>query len=269
VFHLKGDNAKVNMMDRLLHDSRFEDFLALMTGGSSDHDHLNGTHERQCPVRRREQRHCRRMLENDMLDGGTRRRTRSGADSGNDRLSGGNGSDLLVGGFGSDGWMAAAATIRCLSRSDAGEMVAAQDGTTQIFGRRDGAFTSVKDYPHRWSRGRHISFRRPCNAKDEIVAKHVNATAPSDWHGVTGKTTPSRSLGRRLRQRRDHRLQSKQGDKHRNLGAHRRGQSIEHLDSNGDGRADYSLIHRHQPARCSPAPTTRICWARSPWYGIW
>jgi len=66
-----------------------------------------------------------------MLDGG------SGNDDiwgglGNDRLSGGNGNDMLTEASAPIIWTADAATIRLLSRSDAGEMVAAQDGTTQI-----------------------------------------------------------------------------------------------------------------------------------------
>src|SRR5258708_4110948 len=35
--------ARFNMMDRLLHSSQFEDFFAAWTGGTSGHDHLNGT----------------------------------------------------------------------------------------------------------------------------------------------------------------------------------------------------------------------------------
>ena len=34
---------RFNMLERLLHDSHFEDFFAAMTGGSSGHDHLIGT----------------------------------------------------------------------------------------------------------------------------------------------------------------------------------------------------------------------------------
>ena len=113
-------------------NSRFEDFLASLTGGSADHDHLNGTAAGNVLFSGRSADSVAGMAGNDMLDGG------AGADkvwggSGDDRLNGGTGDDLLVGGFGADRMEGGNGSDVLLSRSDAGEMVAAQDGTTQIF----------------------------------------------------------------------------------------------------------------------------------------
>src|SRR5258707_9857845 len=91
---------RFNMMDRLLHDSRFEDFLASWTGGSSDHDHLNGTTSGNVLFAGGSNDTVAGMAGNDMLDRGTGDDKVWGG-SGNDRLSGGNGSDILVRGLGS------------------------------------------------------------------------------------------------------------------------------------------------------------------------
>jgi Ca2+-binding RTX toxin-like protein len=182
------------------------------------------------------------MAGNDMLSGG------SGDDkiwggSGNDQLTGGNGKDLLVGGFGADRMDGGAGNDVLLSRSDAGEMVAAQDGTTQIFADETAAFTAVRDVLTGGSGADTFRFEGLVNAKDEIVAKHVNADGTIDWHGVTGENNAVHDhwvdgFGNDVI--RD--FNRKQGDKIE-ISAHTAEvKSIEHLDSNGDGRADYSLI---------------------------
>ena len=230
------------MMDRLLHDSRFEDFLASWTGGSADHDHLNGTTSGNVLFAGGSNDTVAGMAGNDMLDGGTGDDKVWGG-SGNDRLSGGNGSDLLVGGFGSDRMDGGSGNDTLLSRSDAGEMVAAQDGTTQIFADETAAFTSVKDILTGGRGADTFRFEGLVNAKDEIVAKHVNADGTIDWHGVTGENNAVHDhwvdgFGNDVI--RD--FNRKQGDKIE-ISAHTAEvKSIEHLDSNGDGRADYSLI---------------------------
>jgi Ca2+-binding RTX toxin-like protein len=57
------------MMDRLLHDSRFDDFLAMLTGGSSGHDHLNGTESGNVLFAGRGADAVSGMAGNDMLSG--------------------------------------------------------------------------------------------------------------------------------------------------------------------------------------------------------
>ena len=230
------------MMDRLLHDSRLEDFFATFTGGSSDHDHLSGTSTGNVLFAGRGDDDVAGKAGNDMLDGGSGNDMIWGG-SGNDRLSGGVGNDLLVGGFGADRMDGGNGNDTLLSRSDAGEMVAAQDGTTQIFADETAAFTSVKDVLTGGRGADTFRFEGLVNAKDEIVAEHVNADGTIDWAGVTGENNNVH----------DHWVDGfgndvitdfnrKQGDKIE-ISAHTAEvKSIEHLDSNGDGKADYSLI---------------------------
>ena len=230
------------MLERLLHDSHFEDFFAMMTGGSSGHDHLNGTTSGNVLFAGRGADEVAGKAGNDMLDGGSGNDDIWGG-SGNDRLSGGNGNDMLTGGFGADHLDGGRGNDTLLSRSDAGEMVAAQDGTTQIFADETAAFTAVKDVLTGGRGADTFRFEGLVNAKDEIVAKHVNADGTIDWHGVTGENNNVH----------DHWVDGfgndvitdfnrREGDKIE-ISAHTAEvKSIEHLDSNGDGRADYSVI---------------------------
>src|SRR5712664_987266 len=233
---------RFNMLERLLHNSAFQDFFATMTGGTSGHDHLNGTDTGNMLFSGRGDDDVAGKAGNDMLDGGNGNDMIWGG-SGNDRLSGGNGNDMLTGGFGADHMDGGSGNDTLLSRSDAGEMVAAQDGTTQIFADETAAFTSVRDILTGGRGADTFRFEGLVNAKDEIVAKHVNADGTIDWHGVTGENNAVH----------DHWVDGfgndvitdfnrKQGDKIE-ISAHTAEvKSIEHLDSNGDGRADYSLI---------------------------
>jgi Ca2+-binding RTX toxin-like protein len=230
------------MLERLLHDSHFEDFFAAMTGGSSGHDHLNGTTSGNVLFAGRGADEVAGKAGNDMLDGGSGNDDIWGG-SGNDRLSGGNGNDMLTGGFGADHLDGGRGNDTLLSRSDAGEMVAAQDGTTQIFADETAAFTAVNDVLTGGRGADTFRFEGLVNAKDEIVAKHVNADGTIDWHGVTGENNNVH----------DHWVDGfgndvitdfsrKEGDKIE-ISAHTAEvKSIEHLDSNGDGKADYSVI---------------------------
>src|SRR5215470_16068081 len=82
--------------DLLAHNSAFQDFFAMLTGGSAEHDHMNGTDAGNMLFAGRSNDTVAGMAGNDMLSGG------SGDDkvwggSGNDRLMGDNGNDLLVG----------------------------------------------------------------------------------------------------------------------------------------------------------------------------
>jgi hypothetical protein len=230
------------MMDRLLHDSRFDDFLAMLTGGSSGHDHLNGTESGNVLFAGRGADAVSGMAGNDMLSGG------SGDDkiwggSGNDQLTGGSGKDLLVGGFGADRMDGGDGNDVLLSRSDAGEMVAAQDGTTQIFADETAAFKSVNDILTGGRGADTFRFEGLVNAKDEIVAKHVNADGTIDWHGVTGENNAVHDHwvdGFGNDTIRD--FNRSQGDKIE-ISAHTgEVKSIEYKDSNGDGKNDYSVI---------------------------
>ncbi|MCW5701055.1 MAG: calcium-binding protein [Bradyrhizobium sp.] len=235
--------ARHSMLERLLRsDSGFADFLASLTGGTSGHDHLNGTASGNFLFAGASNDAVAGMAGNDMLNGG------SGDDkiwggSGNDSLAGGTGADLLVGGFGADRMDGGSGNDVLLSRSDAGEMVAAQDGTTQIFAAESAAFTATND---RLTGGRGADtfrFEGMVNAKDEIVAKHVNDDGTIDWVGVTGENNDVH----------DHWVDGfgndvitdfnrRQGDKIE-ISAHTAEvKSIEYVDANGDGRTDYSLI---------------------------
>jgi Ca2+-binding RTX toxin-like protein len=163
--------------------------------------------------------------------------------SGNDNLSGGTGNDTLVGGFGADRMDGGAGNDVLLSRSDAGEMVAAQDGTTQIFAQETAAFKAVNDTLTGGAGGDTFRFEGMVNAKDEIVAKHVNADGTIDWNGVTGENNATHDhwvdgFGNDVI--RD--FNRAQGDKIE-ISAHTAEvQSIQYKDSNGDGKNDYSVI---------------------------
>jgi Ca2+-binding RTX toxin-like protein len=228
--------------NRFFEDSRFEDFFAMLSGGSSGHDHLNGSTGGNYLNGGGGEDAVSGMAGNDTLVGG------SGADklwggSGNDSLSGGNGADLLVGGFGADRMDGGAGNDVLLSRSDAGEMVAAQDGKTQIFAAETAAFKQVNDTLTGGRGADTFRFEGMVNAKDEIVAKHVNDDGTIDWVGVTGENGAVHDhwvdgFGNDVI--RD--FNRAQGDKIE-ISAHTAEvKSIEHKDSNGDGRNDYSVI---------------------------
>jgi Ca2+-binding RTX toxin-like protein len=233
--------ARFNLND-LLNDSRFEDFFAMLTGGSSGHDHMNGTTGGNVLFAGGSNDTVAGMAGNDMLNGGSGNDKVWGG-SGNDQLSGGSGNDLLVGGFGADKLDGGTGNDVLLSRSDAGEMVAAQDGKTQIFADETAAFKAVNDTLTGGRGADTFRFEGMVNAKDEIVAKHVNADGTIDWHGVTGENNAVHDhwvdgFGNDVI--RD--FNRAQGDKIE-ISAHTAEvKSIEHLDSNGDGRADYSKI---------------------------
>src|SRR5215218_8855144 len=206
--------ARFNL-NGFLDNSRFEDFFARFGGGSADHDHLNGT------------------TGGNTLFGGAKEDTLAGM-AGNDMLNGGSGADKLWGGSGND---------VLLSRSDAGEMVAAQDGKTQIFATETAAFKAVNDTLTGGAGGDTFRFEGMVNAKDEIVAKHVNADGTIDWNGVTGENGATHDhwvdgFGNDVI--RD--FNRAQGDKIE-ISAHTAEvKSIEYKDSNGDGKNDYSVI---------------------------
>jgi Ca2+-binding RTX toxin-like protein len=233
--------ARFNL-NKLFGNNGFEDFFARFGGGTSDHDHLNGTTANNRLSGGAKEDTLAGMAGNDTLSGG------SGADklwggSGNDSLSGGSGADLLVGGFGADRMDGGTGNDVLLSRSDAGEMVAAQDGTTQIFAAETAAFKQVNDTLTGGAGGDTFRFEGMVNAKDEIVAKHVNADGTIDWVGVTGENGAVHDhwvdgFGNDVI--RD--FNRAQGDKIE-ISAHTAEvKSIEHKDSNGDGRNDYSVI---------------------------
>jgi Ca2+-binding RTX toxin-like protein len=236
--------ARYDMLDRLLaHNNHFRDFFTALTGGTSGHDHLNGTTGSNMLFAGGGDDDVAGKAGNDMLDGG-RGNDMIWGGSGNDHLTGGAGSDLLVGGFGSDHMNGGAGNDVLLSRSDAGEPVAAQDGTTQIFANETAAFAGKSHDVLTGGTGADtFRFEGLVNAKDEIVAKHVNADGTIDWAGVTGENNNVH----------DHWVDGfgndvitdfnrKQGDKIE-ISAHTAEvKSIQHLDSNGDGKADYSVI---------------------------
>jgi len=233
--------ARFNL-NGLFDSGRFEDFFAKIGGGTSGHDHLNGSTSSNMLMGGSGDDDVSGMAGNDTLSGG------SGADklwggSGNDNLSGGNGNDLLVGGFGADKMTGGNGNDVLLSRSDAGEMVAAQDGKTQIFAQETAAFKAVNDTLTGGAGGDTFRFEGMVNAKDDIVAKHVNADGTIDWNGVTGENGAVH----------DHWVDGfgndtitdfnrAQGDKIE-ISAHTAEvQSIQYKDSNGDGKNDYSVI---------------------------
>jgi Ca2+-binding RTX toxin-like protein len=232
-----------SMLEQLLRsDSGFADFLASLTGGTSGHDHLNGTTAGNFLFAGASNDSVAGMAGNDMLNGG------SGDDkvwggSGNDDLTGGTGNDLLVGGFGSDRMDGGTGNDTLLSRSDAGEMVAAQDGKTQIFAAETAAFTAKNDTMTGGRGGDTFRFELQVNAKDEIVQKHAAADGTIDWVGVTGENNNVH----------DHWVDGfgndtitdfnrRQGDKIEISGHTAEVKSIKYVDSNHDGRTDYSLV---------------------------
>jgi Ca2+-binding RTX toxin-like protein len=234
---------RFHMLDHLLsHNREFQDFFVSLTGGTSGHDHLNGNESGNMLFAGRGDDDVAGMAGNDMLDGGNGNDSMWGG-SGNDRLSGGNGNDMLTGGFGADHLNGGAGNDVLLSRSDAGEMVAAQDGTTQIFADETAAFTATNDVLTGGKGGDTFRFEGLVNAKDEIVAKHVNADGTIDWAGVTGENNNVH----------DHWVDGfgndtitdfnrAQGDKIEIAAHTAEVKSIEYLDTNHDGKNDTSVI---------------------------
>lgn len=227
---------------RFFDNDRFEDAFARFTGGSSGHDHMNGSTGNNTLMSGRGDDAVSGMAGNDTLNAGSGNDKVWGG-SGNDNLSGGSGNDMLVGGFGADRMDGGTGNDTLLSRSDAGEMVAAQDGTTQIFADETAAFTAVNDTMTGGRGADTFRFELQVNAKEEIVAKHVNDDGTIDWVGVTGENNATHDhwvdgFGNDVI--RD--FNRSQGDKIE-ISAHTgEVQSIQHLDSNGDGRNDYSVI---------------------------
>jgi len=222
----------------LSNNSRFEDFLASMTGGSAGHDHMNGTTGNNVLFAGASDDSVAGMAGNDTLSGGSGNDKVWGG-SGNDTLSGGTGADLLVGGFGADRMEGGNGNDVLLSRSDAGEMVAAQDGKTQIFAGETAAFTATNDTLVGGRGADTFRFEGLLNAPDEIIAKHVDADGKVDWAGVTGENGNVH----------DHWIDGfgndtirdfnrAQGDKIEIAAHTAEVKSIEHRDVNGDGRLD-------------------------------
>jgi Ca2+-binding RTX toxin-like protein len=177
-----------NLASVLAHDHNFRHFAtALSGGGTSGHDHLNGTSGANVLSGGGGDDDVAGMAGRDALDGGQGNDMIWGG-SGNDQLHGGAGNDLLVGGFGADRVSGGSGNDVLLSRSDAGEPVAAQDGKTQIFANETAAFAGkTNDVLTGGAGADTFRFEGVVNAKDEIVAKHVNADGTIDWAGVTGE----------------------------------------------------------------------------------
>ena len=238
--------ARFNWAWLFANDSRFEDFLndflAQVAGGTAGHDHLNGTTANNTLYSGASADSVAGMAGNDMLNGGTGDDKLWGG-SGNDNLSGGSGKDLLVGGFGSDRMDGGRGNDTLLSRSDSGEMVAAQDGTTLIFADEAAGLAAANDTITGGAGADKFRFEFNVNAKEEIVAKHVDDDGTIDWVGVTGENGDVHDhwvdgIGNDVI--RD--FNRSQGDKIELSGHTVEVQSIKHLDSNGDGRNDYSVI---------------------------
>ena len=112
-----------------------------------------------------------------------------------------------------------------------------------IFAAESAAFTQTNDTLVGGRGADTFRFEGLLNAKDEIIAKHVNADGTIDWAGVTGENNNVH----------DHWIDGfgndvirdfnrSQGDKIEIAAHTAEVQSIQHLDSNGDGRNDYSVI---------------------------
>ncbi|MFN8333473.1 MAG: hypothetical protein U0T81_20045, partial [Saprospiraceae bacterium] len=113
----------------------------------------------------------------------------------------------------------------------------------QIFAAETAAFTQKNDTMTGGRGADTFRFEGMVNAKDEIVAKHVNADGTIDWVGVTGENGAVH----------DHWVDGfgndtitdfnrAQGDKIE-ISAHTAEvKSIKYVDANHDGRTDYSLI---------------------------
>jgi Ca2+-binding RTX toxin-like protein len=219
-----------------------EEFLSRPTKGTAEHDHLNGSARNEVFRAGASGDAVAGMAGNDKLHG-------EGGDdklwggSGNDQLFGGVGNDLLVGGFGSDKMEGGNGNDVLLSRSDAGEMVAAQDGKTQIFANEVKAFKQANDQLIGGRGGDTFRFEGLVNAKAEIVAKHTNKdTGVVDWAGVTGENGAVHDHwvdGFGNDTIRD--FNRAEGDKIEIAAHTAEVKSIEHKDLNNDGRLD-SLI---------------------------
>ena len=234
--------ARFNL-NGFLNNSRFEDFFARFGGGSSDHDHLNGTTGSNTLFGGAKEDTLAGMAGNDTLNGG----------SGDDKVWGGSGNDNLSGGYRRrssrrrlrrrpDGW-------RHRQRHAAQPVGCGRDGRGP--GRHDADLRGLKPRRSRRSTIRSPAALAPTpsaskckvNAKDEIVAKHVNADGTIDWVGVTGENNATHDhwvdgFGNDVI--RD--FNRAQGDKIE-ISAHTgEVKSIQHKDSNGDGRNDYSVI---------------------------
>lgn len=216
-------------------------FSRSSAGGNSGHDHMNGTARGERLNGGRGDDDVAGDAGADRLSGG------SGTDklwggSGNDRLDGGNGNDMLTGGYGADRLDGGSGNDVLLSRSDAGEQNPAQGGE-RVYGAESDAFTQVNDTLSGGRGADTFRFEALLNAKEEIIAKHINDDGTIDWAGVTGENNAVHDHW--LDQIGDDVIRDfrrSQGDKIEIAGHTAEVQNIEHVDRNGDGRADYSVV---------------------------
>ncbi|MFN4938041.1 calcium-binding protein [Bradyrhizobium sp.] len=221
--------------------ARFHGFFGKLSSmfGGDEHTHLTGTAGNDFLVASNAGSSIAAMAGNNVIIGGRGNDTiwgGAGNDhifevAGNNTIVAGTGNGVIRGGIGND-------TI--MVRSNSGEPVAAQDGTTQIFAGESAVLSAHNTNVLTGGRGADtFRFEGLVNAKDEIVAKHTDANGKVDWAGVTGENGAVH----------DHWVDAfgkatitdfnrAQGDKIE-IAAHTAAiKSIAYKDVNGDGRLD-------------------------------
>ena len=157
---------------------------------------------------------------------------------GDDHLAGGEGSDLIVGGNGSDYMAGCYGNDFLLSRSDAGEPAPASGAARATAG----AMPTGNDKLIGGLHADTYRFELMTNARSEVLAGNLRADGTVDWDAVIAEDGAAH----------DHWVDSigndsvvgysrADGDRIEIIG-HSVAVSLQHLDTNRDGRADRSLI---------------------------
>ncbi len=191
---------------------------------------------------------------NDSIDGGAGDDNIKGG-YGNDNLLGGDGDDVIEGGHGEDLMVGGAGNDLLISRSDAREpFIASVPGRDEADPDNELDPTTGKLYADQpipgddvmigGAGGDTFRFNPLINAKKRFIEKHTNDDGTIRWHGVAGENDDLHNhwvdgLGNDIIAD----FNRAEGDKIEIIGHTAELYRIEHVDGNGDGFVDHSVLH--------------------------
>jgi len=161
---------------------------------------------------------------------------------GNDVLLGGAGNDTLRARWGEDTLLGGEGDDRLVSRADGGEPIIAQDPDAPLY--FDGhTIEASSDVLTGGTGGALFVFRTDINATEDMVRKHTMDNGNIHWHGVAGEND---NLHDHWAERFGNDIitdfNRAEGDAIRLVGHTIALQSITHVDADGDGADDYSVL---------------------------